>query len=105
MSRYKFKIEKDSGKYIFAMYPNNSNSQPIGISGEKFATYRQCEEGILKFKKIVRETSDMEEFYSDDPISLKHDGKIIFIRTVELGKYQHKAWLQRIKNNIDANIK
>ena len=49
MANYKYYIKQRGDRYYFGLYPNNSNSQAIAISGE-YATYKDAQEAIQWFK-------------------------------------------------------
>lgn len=49
---YKFLIKKEDEKWFFGLYPNNSNTQPIGIS-KLYYSKKMCENGLKNFKLII----------------------------------------------------
>lgn len=53
---YKFKIEKNQKKYIFVLYPNNSNIQPIGESCD-YDSISECSKALSQFRKIIKQTN------------------------------------------------
>ena len=48
---YKYLIKPTDKNYLFGLYPNNSNSQPLGISKE-YKSITEAEDGIKNLKKI-----------------------------------------------------
>ena len=110
-SNYKFKItERDDG-FVFVLYPNNSNTQPIGVSGDSFSNKALCERALSIFRDIVKSNPyDLLNYGKrDEKIwepSLNANGKKIFYRTIPYEEKQScEAWLKEITDNIDAELR
>lgn len=52
MRSYKWQINHTNNKYIFCIYPNNSNTQEVGNSIE-YDTKKECIDKYLEFKEYV----------------------------------------------------
>ena len=68
MSRYKYKIQKEENGYVFRLYPNNSDSKPIGVSGELFSNATEARRALQVFKDIIN-TSDVMQLLKYGKIS------------------------------------
>jgi len=49
-----YKIDQQEGKWMFQLFPNNSNRQEIGSSA-LFDSYEECVAGVAKFRNLVLE--------------------------------------------------
>lgn len=49
---YKYLIKPTDKNYLFGLYPNNSNAQPLGISKE-YKSITEAENGIKNLKNII----------------------------------------------------
>lgn len=115
MSMYKYKIiKKDSGKYVFRLYPNNSNSQPIGVSGQSFNNKIECNKALELFKEIISDEEDVIALLKNGKVNeggwrpyLEKDGIVLMKREIDLllGEYECKDWAKEIKNNWDAKLR
>ena len=98
---YKYFIDKtDNNGYTFALYPNNSNSQEIGISND-FKTYQEAKDKLEQFKTYV--ISNGSNLF--DIIKIKEDRKYLFKlkqNTCGIEFYRQKGYYQLsgIKNGI-----
>lgn len=109
---YKFKIEKNQKKYIFVLYPNNSNIQPIGESCD-YDSISECSKALSQFRKIIKQTNTeysicIDEFPENKFLPyLVYRGEKIFSRTLKytVSKKECDKWLNRIIRNIDAELK
>ena len=46
-------VRLDNGKYVFKIFPSNSNSFPLGVSANEFETPQECLDGLEEFKAFV----------------------------------------------------
>ena len=46
-------VRLDNGKYVFKIFPSNSNSYPLGVSANEFETPQECMNALEKFKTFV----------------------------------------------------
>ncbi len=105
---YKFIIKQHGNHYYFGLYPNNSNTQPIGISDD-FDSYEKAARGICIFRQLIKESPEAFEQFSNERgylFALK-DNKysISFKRTLPLThKYEVPHCINRIYKHIDAPL-
>jgi uncharacterized protein YegP (UPF0339 family) len=108
---YKFKIEKDADGYRFFLLPNNSNTQPVGISAEAYDSYSECKDALEEFRSVMslNPAESLLRVYKIDTAGhvdakLVHGDNIIFNRkgSTTGGKTECKKWAERIKKNINA---
>ena len=52
MSSYKYKIKVDKNGYFFGLYPNNSNTQAIGVS-PNYPSISLCNQALVEFRTFV----------------------------------------------------
>ena len=110
---YKYSIEDEGTSFVFRLYPNNSNTQAIGVSGQVFKNSAECRRGIEVFKTIIKETDIMEmiDYGKVDDTKwlpkLKKNDSVLIRRELPLtlGKKECIDWALEIKNNIDAEIR
>lgn len=113
MVQYKYKVEnKDSG-YIFVLYPNNSNTQPIGQSVTIANSYKECLEQLNDFKNFVKNSNIKKCLMIDSstegkwyPSLVKEDTKIFERKAAYTqGAFECNDWYARIKEHIDDKLK
>jgi hypothetical protein len=110
-SEYKFKINSIEGKYVFQLYPNNSNTQPIGECWKKYSDIDSCRKALDSFKEIIskQDISLMlkKKKSSNDkwlPI-IEYHGNVLFTRTIPYDDSSScDDWASRIKDNINAEV-
>lgn len=49
-----YRIDQHEGKWVFQLFPNNSNKQEVGNSA-LFDSYKECVAGVAKFRNLVLE--------------------------------------------------
>ena len=49
-----YKINQKNGKWLFQLFPNNSNRQEVG-SSMLFDSYEECVAGVAKFRNLILE--------------------------------------------------
>lgn len=49
-----YKIIQEEGKWLFRLFPNNSNRLEVG-SSKLFDSYNECVDGVQQFRKLVIE--------------------------------------------------
>lgn len=49
-----YKIIQEDGKWLFCLFPNNSNRQEVGRS-KLFDSYNDCVNGVQAFRKLIIE--------------------------------------------------
>jgi len=49
-----YKIVQEDGKWLFRLFPNNSNRQEIGRS-RLFDSYNECIDGVQAFRRLIIE--------------------------------------------------
>lgn len=106
---YKYLIKLANAKYHFGLYPNNSNSQPLGISKE-YNSVTEAEKGIKKIQNILNNNlSEFDIFKKKNKyyFELKDiNGDVLFYReTLYEKENECKKGIQRVLNNISAPIK
>jgi len=108
---YKFRIEKEDKGYVFRLYPNNNNKQPIADS-KVYKTKAICKNALEEFRIFVR-TNNAEAFLEVEKVGNKYipsiveNGNILFHRKnmpYDTNKAECSQWIERIKNNIDAPL-
>lgn len=76
MKSYKWKIIYENNKYIFIIYPNNSNTQEIGRSSE-YNSEKECLEAFKNFKKFIIENK-INSSKSEHIVTKKYENKVLF---------------------------
>ena len=112
-TRYKYRIEKKDGGFVFVLYPNNSNTQAIGRSAEVYSDENQCIDALNIFRDTIRGVQ-VDQVLRFEKISdtewaprLEEAGKAMFVRDLYLahGEFECKKWAEEVIDNIDARIK
>lgn len=105
---YKYLIKPTDKNHLFGLYPNNSNSQPLGISKE-YKSITEAENGIKNLKNIINnnllkfnifERQNKYYFELNDM-----NGNVLFYREKSYErKDECKKGVQRVIKNISAPI-
>ncbi len=109
MANYKYYIKQRGDRYYFGLYPNNSNSQAIAISGE-YATYKDAQEAIRKLQSLLRSSKNLFNEKEDEKgysFELKQNKEnLVFFREGPFTHhYEVQKGINRIYKNYDAPIK
>lgn len=112
MAQYKYKVENIDSGYIFVLYPNNSNTQPIGQSVKVANSYKACLEQLNDFKNFVKSSNIKKCLMIDSsvkgkwyPSLVKEDTKIFERKAAYTqGAFECQDWCERIIENIDSRI-
>lgn len=110
---YFIKVVEDAGKYIFQLW--YIAKQEMGYS-RAYSTYKECEEGVEKFKKYLincRPTEEnglvkIEKLSSRDFIYefFDRNGEVLYTsRHIETKANCKKSALSTCKNFVNADIK
>lgn len=115
MSRYKYLIKEKEDKFLFGLYPNNSNMFPMIVS-EKYDTKKEAIEAINRFKAFVEKTVDDGKI--DEIVRVyERNSKYTFAfeNLIDNIKYEHSRLydkeencykgIKRVFENINADIK
>ncbi|WP_022769397.1 hypothetical protein [Butyrivibrio sp. NC2007] len=113
-SYYKFKIESVSEGVRFALYPNNSNTQALGVSGVNYPNVETCKRELESFREYVKNV-DIREILDYGKISssewlpkLMKEGNVVFYKNekpLRTGRADCERWADDVKKNIDAPIR
>lgn len=110
---YFIKVVEDAGKYIFQLW--YVAKQEMGYS-RAYSTYKECEEGVEKFKKYLINCRPTEENELVKIIKLgsrsfiyefsDENGEVLYTsRHIESKANCKKSALRTCKNFVDADIK
>jgi hypothetical protein len=110
MGRYRYKIENNTGKYFFALYPNNIPNQEVGRSIE-YADENQCGEALKEFKNFVSQNR-LDSYAKTEYVNIYEDGGKFYYEIVCKGKtlfyrkngYNQKKSAEKIIASIYKHI-
>ncbi len=109
---YKYKIENSKEGYCFKLFPNNSNTQEIGISN-LFQTKNECInalnvfsdlQDILESKPSLFEINNKEGKYYFE-LNFCNSKYKFFRRFGYYKRYECRNGINRVIKNIKSNIK
>ena len=109
MANYKYFIKNRGDRYYFGLYPNNSNTQAIAVSGE-YSTYKEAQQALQRLQTLLRSSKELftetvkEKGYS---FELKQNKEgLVFYRDHELTHhYEVRDCINRIYDHYDAPLK
>ena len=108
---YKFKIESVGDGYVFRLYPNNSNTQPIAEPPE-YKTVVECRAALNSWKRFVKD-NDISRYVFVESFGetkyrpyAEYNNERLFTRTKDYNKQSEcEGWIRIIKENYDATLK
>lgn len=108
---YKFKIECVGDGYVFRLYPNNSNTQPIAESPE-YKTVVDCRVALNSWRRFVKD-NDISRYVLVESFGetsyrpyVEHDNKRLFSRVIDYNDQSEcEDWIRIVKENLDAPLK
>lgn len=114
MSYYKYKIDLGKNGYFFGLYPNNSNTQAVGIS-PSYPSFSLCKKALEDFRTFVNAHQLSKEFCPYILIeeqegkyyfSYRNNNELLFYRLNGYDKIDEcRKGIHRIWMNIKAPLK